>query len=126
MMSLWPLLALAVQGAGGDGPDYMAAATKVFAPVARCERASARDESTESIVVCGRRGGTEPYRLPIRPDGFDPKGGIVSVSRERHRLIQEGDAGTGSCSTVGPGGWTGCFHRNTKRRCEQDPCGMAF
>ena len=80
----------------------------------------------EEIVVCGRRDRTERHRLPIRPQGFDPKGSVESVSRERHRLIQEGDMGIGSCSTTGPGGYTGCFHRDTKRRCQQEGCGVAF
>jgi hypothetical protein len=99
--------------------------TPRLVPDGRCRRAS-ENLSEDELVVCGRRVEPERYRLPIRPDGFDKKGPIDSVSRERHRLIQEGDAGIGSCSTVGAGGFTGCFHINTKRRCEQEVCGIAF
>jgi hypothetical protein len=71
-----------------------------------CSKESARD-----IVVCGRRGTRSPYRLPEQHEGFDPDGPMPSVSRERHRLYEVGDTGIGSCSNVGPGGWTGCDFR---------------
>jgi hypothetical protein len=61
----------------------------------------------KGILVCGRRRSGSVYRLP-EPTAFDPDGATDSVSRERHRLMDYGAAGTGSCSTVGPGGWTGC------------------
>jgi hypothetical protein len=63
---------------------------------------------TDSITVCGRPDGAGGYRLPP-PQGFDPSGPIDSVSRERHRMLDVGATGTGSCSPVGPGGWTGCM-----------------
>ena len=112
------LAAQAVQPA----PEAVSVAERSRSPaiVRRCNPADG-----DEIVVCGRNE-TERYRLPIRSQGFDPKGPVDSVSRARHRLIQEGDAGIGSCSTTGPGGYTGCFHRDTKRRCQQDPCGIAF
>jgi hypothetical protein len=112
------LAAQAAQAAPEEG--NLADAARSFAIVRRCDPADG-----DEIVVCGRNE-TERYRLPIRSQGFDPKGPVDSVSRERHKLIQEGDAGIGSCSTTGPGGYTGCFHRDTKRRCQQDPCGIAF
>ena len=123
------LAALALLSAGDalaqapeQGSDYLAEAERQFAIRPDCRQTG----EAEEIVVCGRRDQDERYRLPIRPDRFDPKGPVDSVSRERHRLVQEGDSGIGSCSTDGPGGWTGCFHRNTKRRCEQETCGFAF
>jgi len=115
------LLAQASQLGPEDSP-YLDAAARASPVARRCDREARGDE----IVVCGRRNETERFRLPIRPDGFDKRGPIDSVSRERHRLIQEGDEGIGSCSTIGPGGYTGCFHRNTKRRCQQEVCGIAF
>jgi len=60
------------------------------------------------IVVCARRGERSPYRLPPQHEGFDPDGAMPSVSRERHRLYEVGQTGIGSCTNVGPGGWTGC------------------
>jgi hypothetical protein len=72
----------------------------------------------EGIVVCGRQTGRSPYRLPP-PGGFDPDGPVDSVSRERHRLMEPGASGIGSCSTVGPGGWTGCDFNAWKQEHQQ-------
>ena len=67
-----------------------------------------------SVLICGRRGEDSPYRLPrsVRDPGFDVNGAIDSVSRERHKLMDVGTAGTGSCSNTGAGGWTGCMVRD--------------
>lgn len=125
-MSLSSVLLLLLQPAqvppGDTASAYMAEASKTLNATRRCDPAADPDE----VVVCGRRLPAERYRLPIRPDRFDPKGPIDSISRERHKLIQEGDAGIGSCSAIGPGGSSGCFHRDRKRQCEQEICGFAF
>jgi hypothetical protein len=76
----------------------------------------------DEIVVCGRR--DEPrsrYRVPEEPDrGFDPSGTMESVSRERNALTEHGArTGPGSCSNVGPGGWTGCMAGDFRRDIEQ-------
>jgi hypothetical protein len=64
-----------------------------------------------SVIICGARNADSPYRLPasVRDPGFDVDGAVDSVSRERHKLMDVGDAGTGSCSNVGARGWTGCM-----------------
>ena len=72
----------------------------------------------DEVVVCGRPE-RSPFRLPPSADRFDPDGPIDSVSRERHRLIDHGAFGIGSCSTVGPGGWTGCDLIKWKQEHEQ-------
>jgi hypothetical protein len=78
------------------------------------------DRSGEEIVVCGRRERPRsPYRLPEPPPRFDAGGGDESVSRERHGLYEQGDTGIHSCSTVGPGGYTGCSFRAWKDSDEQ-------
>jgi hypothetical protein len=74
--------------------------------------------SRDDITVCGRRNDGAGYRLPA-PDRFDPAGPVDSVSRERHRLLDVGAVGTGSCSTVGPGGWTGCMFNDWRHADEQ-------
>jgi hypothetical protein len=72
------------------------------------------------IIVCSRdRGVAEGYRLPKIADRFDYRGEKDSVSRERHRLMEGGEAGAGSCSTVGAGGWTGCLLRQWQRGDQQ-------
>ena len=117
------LCALSLSGTASaqPAPDADASLPKLRI-IPRCEIGS----STEEIVVCGNRDRNERYRLPIRNQGWDPDGPVDSVRRERRALIQEGDEGIGSCSTVGPGGAHGCFHRNVKRRCEQKVCGTSF
>jgi hypothetical protein len=45
---------------------------------------------------------------------------MESVSRERNALMEPGArTGTGSCSTVGPGGFTGCMARHFDRQIDQ-------
>ena len=76
-------------------------------------------DDSEEIVVCGKRNPDAPYRLPPGDKGFDPWGEVESVSRERNRLLGPLTAGSGTCSTVGPGGWTGCDVEVIKRAEQQ-------
>jgi hypothetical protein len=121
VMAPLPLLATPLAASEDKVAGYMAEAARKFTVVPKCEPSGGGE-----IVVCGKRGESERYRLPVQPRGFDAAGSTDSVSRERHRLIQEGDSGIGSCSTSGPGGWTGCFHQQRRRQCQQKPCGVAF
>jgi hypothetical protein len=96
-MPLFPIgLLLLIQASNDPGP----AATLTLPVISRACRA---DRDPNAITVCGRRDDGAGYRLP-EPDRFDPSGPIDSVSRERHRLLDVGAAGIGSCSTVGAGG----------------------
>ncbi len=64
------------------------------------------------IVVCRRGNAGERYRIPeaLRPDGFDfHQEAIDGVSRERHRLLEGGESGIGSCSASGAAGASGCL-----------------
>jgi len=74
----------------------------------------------DEIIVCGSRKRDERYRLPDRSNApFDPAGDIKSVMNERVGWAAEGDAGTQSCSAVGPGGWTGCMVKGWKQERDQ-------
>lgn len=97
-------LLLLVALAGGPA-SAQTAAPDAKAPriVERCHR-----QAAEEILVCGDPDAPKPYRLPPRAERFDPWGGTDSVSRERNKLLGPGPAGNGSCTVVGPGGWTGC------------------
>ena len=68
-----------------------------------------RMPSDGSIIICARP--QSPYRLPpeARDRGFDVNGSVDSVARERHKLMEVGQTGSGSCSNIGAGGWTGCM-----------------
>jgi len=65
----------------------------------------------DEVVVCARRPEEERYRLP----NPEPRPGDRVESSNSQRLAETMDVGqaggTGSCSTVGPGGATGCFVR---------------
>jgi hypothetical protein len=105
------LLAAAPALAEPAPPPAAVASPPVPAP--ECDQPADAPE----IVVCGRSDDAQ-YRLPS-PDGFDPRGLIDSVSRERNRLMDVGAAGIHSCSAVGPGGWTGCDLRRWRHAHEQ-------
>ena len=105
-------LVLAQAAALPAGAEHVPAAP-LISP--QCRRA---DRGADGITVCGRRDTAQGYRLPP-PERFDPAGPIDSVSRERHRLFDVGAAGIGSCSTVGPGGWTGCMLEDWRHEDEQ-------
>jgi hypothetical protein len=70
-----------------------------------------RTPADGAVLVCAKREGESPFRLaPAERDtGFDVNGPIDSVSRERHRWMEVGETGSGSCGDVGAGGWTGCM-----------------
>jgi len=76
---------------------------------------------TTEIVVCGSSR-SERYRIPVdlRPNGFDfSQKAVDSVSRERHRLMQGGESGVGSCSPSGASGASGCLVRSFREREQQ-------
>ena len=72
-----------------------------------CPRAQSGDE----IVVCARRPETERYRIPkeLRDQpGDDPDSTSWAVRAEALEYV--GRTGIQSCSTVGPGGASGCWN----------------
>jgi len=66
----------------------------------------------EEIVVCKRLDEAERYRIPtnLREQGGLPQKTESWAVRSQDSLTS-GDFGTGSCTTVGVGGGTGCFVR---------------
>ena len=72
-----------------------------------CPRGAGADE----IVVCARRPETERYRIPeeLRDDSTnDPES--TSWAARAEALEYVGRTGIQSCSTVGPGGVSGCWN----------------
>ncbi|MBB3587834.1 hypothetical protein [Sphingomonas sp. BK481] len=70
----------------------------------------------EEIVVCVRRSAQEQYRVPKELREF-----AVTPENESWAAKAQGTLGTGvgansigSCSTVGPGGATGCFGQRVR------------
>jgi len=66
----------------------------------------------EEIVVCKRLDEAERYRIPtnLREQGGPPQKTESWAVRSEDALTS-GNFGTGSCSTTGAGGGTGCFVR---------------
>jgi hypothetical protein len=72
-----------------------------------CPRASTGEE----IVICARRPETERYRIPreIRDRERSDSPESTSWAERAQSLEYVGRTGVQSCSTVGPGGFTGCW-----------------
>jgi hypothetical protein len=69
-----------------------------------------RGAGGEDIVVCARKPETERYRIPQElrnAPSTDPAS--QSWANRAESLEYVGRTGIQSCSTVGPGGFTGCF-----------------
>src|SRR5258707_14707123 len=66
--------------------------------------------STDTAVyVCNRRPETERYRLPKSQQLQGTRQQRQSWANQAQTLTTVGKTGTGSCSPVGPGGFTGCL-----------------
>lgn len=67
------------------------------------------DADGNEIVVCVRRPPGEQFRIPkeLRNLKVTPENESWAAKAEANDRV--GATGTGSCSTVGPGGSTGCF-----------------
>ncbi len=65
------------------------------------------------IVVCERRGAEEQYRVPkeLRELQITPENRSWAARSQEILNNGVGASTIGSCSTVGPGGQTGCFAR---------------
>jgi hypothetical protein len=89
-----------------------------------CPRGTGRD-----IVICGRRGAGERYRIPqeLRDDATADDPESTSWAAQATSLEYVGRTGIQSCSTVGPGGFTGCWAelmraaRNEQRTSDGEP-----
>lgn len=70
----------------------------------------------EEIVVCQRMDEAERFRIPkTLRDQAGPPQQTESWAVRSQGALEAGQTGTGSCSTVGAGGQTGCFVRNATR-----------
>jgi hypothetical protein len=80
--------------------------------------------STDTAVyVCNRRPETERYRLPKNQQLQGTRQQRESWANKAQTLSTVGNTGTGNCSPVGPGGFTGCLtqeiNENRKANAEQ-------
>jgi hypothetical protein len=66
----------------------------------------------DEIVVCVRRPEGERFRIPQELREAAPDRENESWAARAQTVLGANDNGIGSCSTVGPGGQSGCFVRN--------------
>lgn len=75
----------------------------------------------DEIIVCARKPETERYRIPeeLRDEARveDPESEAWAVRAESLEYV--GETGIQSCSTVGPGGYTGCWAEMMRRAREE-------
>jgi hypothetical protein len=78
------------------------------------------NDNGEEIVVCQRLDESERFRIPKNlRDQSGPPQATQSWAVRSQDALEAGRFGTGSCSTVGVGGTTGCFVREaTQARAE--------
>ena len=67
------------------------------------------NSSGEEIVVCVRRSERERFRIPKELRDAEPTRDGESWATRVEDNLNAGSFGTGSCSTAGVGGQTGCF-----------------
>ena len=69
------------------------------------------DSNGNEVVVCVRRSASEQFRIPKEMREFKVTPANESWAARAQGLVNDPTAsgGIGSCSTVGPGGSTGCF-----------------
>ena len=70
----------------------------------------------EEVVICRRLDESERFRIPktLREQPGPPQQ-TESWAVRSQGALEEGQFGTGSCSTVGAGGSTGCFVRQARQ-----------
>ena len=117
--------ALAV-AAPAQQPDFADTADRVSRVIVYgndpCPRGSGE------VVICGRRAERDRYRIPqeLRDDAAAPDPENESWAVRAQSLEYVGRTGIQSCSTVGPGGFTGCWAElmraaRAERRAEGEP-----
>jgi hypothetical protein len=78
------------------------------------ERCPTNQDGAE-VVVCVRRGAEEQFRIPKELRNFEVTPENESWAAREKANSDVGNTGIGSCTTVGPGGGTGCFVQNARR-----------
>ncbi len=73
----------------------------------------------DEVVICGRRPETERYRIPeaLREGSNNPENESWAVRAQSLEYV--GRTGIQSCSTVGPGGFTGCWEQMMRQAREE-------
>ena len=105
------ILAAAAASAVGLAPAAAQEGERVSRVVIYGNDPCPRATEGNDIVICARRPETERYRIPreLRDDAADDDPESISWAVRAQSLEYAGRTGIQSCSTVGPGGFTGCW-----------------
>jgi hypothetical protein len=108
LAALAAVIALAPAPAAAQGVQQERVRRLVVYGRDSCPRAKSPDE----IVVCARRPETERYRIPkeLRDSASENDPDSTSWASRAEALEYVGRTGIQSCSTVGPGGVSGCWN----------------
>ena len=112
MKAALPLIVFAGALAAGFAPPAGGQQPQIRHIVVYGREACPRASSGEDIVICARKPETERYRIPkeLRDQpSTDPAS--TSWANKAESLEYVGRTGIQSCSTVGPGGFTGCLNQ---------------
>jgi hypothetical protein len=112
MKAALSLAALAVSAAAFIPAPAGAETEKVHKFVVYGKDPCPRAQSDDEIVVCARRPDTERYRIPkeLRDSAVEEDPDSTSWTDRSEALEYVGRGGIQSCSTVGPGGASGCWN----------------
>jgi hypothetical protein len=66
-------------------------------------------------TICVRAPEQDRYRIPKELRGASTNPRNQSWAVRSQAAMSEGASGAGSCSSVGPGGWTGCWAEQMRR-----------
>ena len=102
--------AAAIAFAAGPAPAQKSATERISRLIVYGSDPCPRDPDG-GIVICGRRPDSERYRIPeaLRDDTLRDDPASTSWAQHAQSLEYAGRTGIQSCSTVGPGGFTGCW-----------------
>lgn len=115
----YALLALPAALIAAPAMAQGAAEPRVSQVIVYGDDACPQSSDPEEITVCARLPEDERFRIPdnLRNDPNAPAN--QSWARRATELSYVGRTGTDSCSTVGPGGWTGCFNELVRNAREE-------
>ena len=74
------------------------------------------DDKCPADTICVRAPESERYRIPkaLRNSGVIAPENQSWAARANETLDAHAATGTGSCTAVGPGGWTGCYQQQMR------------
>ena len=116
--ALFTLTLLAAPALSIPGPATAQSSEKVTRVIVYGRDACPRGTGDE-VVICGRRPESERYRIPeaLREPSDNPENESWAVRARSLEYV--GRTGTQSCSTVGPGGFTGCWEQMMRQAREE-------